>query len=120
MVPDDIAKLRDEVDALGKAIASEGAVIAAGWRDSIERPDFQDSAVNLAEYLALRRRDLRPLQRRLMALGLSSIGRLESRVGPTFAALLAALDAITGATPRRPFPDEADFFAGEQRLAART
>jgi pyruvate kinase len=46
------------------------------------------SALNLAHYLALRSHDLRPLQRRLMPLGLSSLGRAESRV-------LVSLDSVT-------------------------
>ena len=116
----DTLALRAEVEALASAVAAEGEALHAGWAAAIERPDFAESARNLADYLALRRRDNRPLQRRLMAHGLSSIGRLESRVAPTLAAVLAALDAIVDAVPRRPFPDEAAFFAGEQRLAART
>lgn len=116
----DAAALRDEVETLAHEVAAEGSEIFASWGSAIERPEFRDSAVNLAEYLALRRRDNRPLQRRLMAHGLSSIGRLESRVTPTLDAVRAALDAIVGAERRRPFPDEATFFAGEQRLAART
>jgi len=46
------------------------------------------SARNLLHYLALRSRDLRPLQTRLAAVGLSSLGRAESNV-------LAAVDAVT-------------------------
>jgi pyruvate kinase len=39
-----------------------------------------ESARNLLHYLSLRRRDLRPLQDQLAALGLSSLGRAESHV----------------------------------------
>ena len=45
-------------------------------------------AVNLVHYLGLRRRDMRSLQKRLAAAGLSSLGRMESHV-------LAHLNAIT-------------------------
>src|SRR5687768_6779071 len=38
------------------------------------------SAANLIHYLALRRRDMRPLQEKLAAVGLSSMGRAESHV----------------------------------------
>jgi len=48
----------------------------------------QFSARNLLHYLALRSRDLRPLQTRLAAVGLSSLGRAESNV-------LAAVDAVS-------------------------
>jgi pyruvate kinase len=50
-------------------------------------PNFRESARNLLHYLALRRRDLRPLQLRLADLGLSSLGRSESHV-------LANIDAV--------------------------
>ena len=53
-----------------------------------------------------------------MALGLSSLGRLESRVPPTLAAVRAALAAIAD-QPQMPAADSEDFFAGERRLAAR-
>jgi pyruvate kinase len=43
-------------------------------------PQNQASARNLLHYLAMRQRDLRSLQTRLAALGLSSIGRAESHV----------------------------------------
>ncbi|MBA5876525.1 MAG: hypothetical protein GDA66_18550, partial [Nitrospira sp. CR1.2] len=42
--------------------------------------NYRWSARNLLQYLALRRRDLRPLQHRLACLGLSSLGRCESHV----------------------------------------
>ncbi|MDH4414430.1 MAG: pyruvate kinase, partial [Rhizobium sp.] len=76
---------------------------------------------NLCHYLALRHMDLRPMQRRLMALGLSSMGRLESRVLPTIDAVLQALAALAGSTGGAGrLCTEAEFFAGEQRLEAAT
>jgi pyruvate kinase len=51
-------------------------------------PGNQFSARNLLHYLALRSHDLRPLQTRLAAVGLSSLGRAESNV-------LAAVDAVS-------------------------
>ncbi|TXT25450.1 MAG: pyruvate kinase [Gallionellaceae bacterium] len=50
-------------------------------------PRHLASAVNLIHYLSLRRRDMRALQERLAATGLSSLGRMESHV-------LTNLDAI--------------------------
>lgn len=109
--------LLDQVDALIVDVEREAGVQAANWAPWIEN-DFADSAANLAAYLALRHRDLRPLQRSLMALGLSSLGRLESRVRPTLAAVRASLAGIAGeAAGER--PSEAAFFAGERRLAER-
>lgn len=77
-----------------------------------------DPAVeNLCHYLALRHIDLRPLQRRLMALGLSSMGRLESRVLPTIDAVIEALAALAGSSDgQATILGEVEFFSGEQRL----
>jgi pyruvate kinase len=81
----------------------------------------QDAALdNLAHYLALRRHDIRPLQRALMWRGLSSLGRLESRVLPTLDATLAALAATLGRSGQWTSPDPAGFFAGERRLEVAT
>ena len=57
-------------------------------------PDVRASAINLVHYLALRRHDLRTLQPRLSALGLSSLGRSEARVLEAVDAVRAALQAL--------------------------
>lgn len=80
--------------------------------------DCEPSARNLAAYLALRRHDLRPLQESLMALGLSSLGRLESRVLEVLTAVRASLAAVAQATPGERPTLEA-FFEGQERLRAR-
>ncbi len=49
------------------------------------------STINLIHYLGLRRRDMRSLQERLAAVGLSSLGRMESHV---FANLNAIIDLL--------------------------
>ena len=49
------------------------------------------STINLVHYLGLRRRDMRSLQERLGAVGLSSLGRMESHV---FAHLNAIIDLL--------------------------
>ena len=49
---------------------------------------YQQSARNLIHYLALRRHDIRQLQEKLAALGLSSLGRTESHV-------LAGIEAVS-------------------------
>ena len=58
----------DEVVALRAAVASEGRAAYGPWRARIERAGFISSALNLAHYLAVRHRDLRPLQRRQLLL----------------------------------------------------
>jgi pyruvate kinase len=85
-------------------------------------PNYRDSARNLLGYLALRRRDLRPLQRRLATLGLSSLGRAESHVLATVNAVLSVMHQLV----RRPLPPArreaagVDFSTGERLLAEHT
>ncbi|SDD21051.1 pyruvate kinase [Sphingomonas sp. YR710] len=113
-----IATLRRQLESLAREVEREGDEQTKAWGPSIDDPRFAPSAHNLACYLALRRRDVRPIQRSLMALGLSSLGRLESRVLPTLAAVQASLAAIAGdASIAR--PSENAFFAGEHWLAER-
>ena len=108
--------LMDEVLTLRAAVAGAAASLIARLR-----AEPGDAAIaNLAHYLALRHHDLRALQRQLMWRGLSSLGRLESRVLPTLDAVLAALSAITGKPSPFPAPTEEAFFAGEVRLAQAT
>jgi pyruvate kinase len=108
----------DEVVELRAAVAREGRAAFGLWQERIERIGFAASALNLAQYLAVRRRDLRPLQRRLMPLGVSSLGRLEGRVLASLDAVATALAALAGAPPQFPLPSERQFFRGEARLAA--
>lgn len=113
----DPLRILGEVHALITAVATEGDAEAAAWNTVIDRHDFRAGAHNLACYLALRRRDLRKLQRPLMALGLSSLGRLEGRVLPTLKAVSRALAALAGHAPK-PHKSTTTFFAGEARLLA--
>ena len=46
-------------------------------------PRHHVSALNLAHYIGLRTRDVRPMQLQLAALGLSSLGRSEGHVRDT-------------------------------------
>jgi pyruvate kinase len=115
---DRLAALYQEVTELGRAVRAEAADIIAGWPAIPDERGFAPSAANLAHYLALRRRDLRPLQRRLMTVGLSSLGRLESRVLPGLDAVAATLAVLAG-QPNPPVPPDEAFFVGETRLAER-
>lgn len=67
-------------------------VAAAGSSHS----KYAESQRNLLHYLALRSHDLRPLQRELAILGLSSLGRLESHVLASLDAVLTALRSLDG------------------------
>ena len=85
-----LAELRQLRDAVGSEAAEQLEV----WRGRIERRSFLLSARNLAAYLALRRRDLRELQLTMMPLGLSSLGRCESRVLENLDANIALLSRV--------------------------
>jgi pyruvate kinase len=81
--------------------------------------NYRDSARNLLHYLALRRRDLRPLQLRLASLGLSSLGRAESHVLTTVNAVLEVLHRLAGRPWQPPLQEEGIItFADGQRLLA--
>jgi len=111
-----------QVGELRAAVAAEGRRIFQGWRPDIHRPSFAASTLNLAHYRALRHHDIRALQRSLMRYGLSSLGRLESRVLPVLDSVEAALQRMAGgelASSSR-FPSERQFFRGESRLLAST
>lgn len=83
-------------------------------------PNYVESAHNLLHYLTLRRRDLRPLQNRLTALGLSSLGRAEAHVLATVDAVLDVLHRLTG-HPRQPVcVGGIDFQHGKRLLAEHT
>jgi pyruvate kinase len=82
----EFANLMAEFDAIRQDMARLVADSADLLQDT--DPANQFSARNLLHYLALRSHDLRPLQARLAAVGLSSLGRAESNV-------LAAVNAVT-------------------------
>lgn len=114
---DRLASLGASLRGLQAEVHSEGDAILEGWRPHLHRADFAAGAANLADYLALRRHDLGPLQDRLARRGLSSLGRAESRIRPALAALVATLDRIEGRTPAARWPRDADFDAGLHRIA---
>ena len=113
---DGLGELLAELKAFRDSTVTEGAAIL----DRFGRDSEDPGLVNLAHYVALRRGDLRPLQWRLMWRGLSSLGRLESRVLPTLDAALAALAALAGQPVPFPPPSEEAFFAGQERLERAT
>lgn len=111
---------------LQELTAIRGDIEAAASRSALRlaevHPSYRASAGNLVHYLALRRRDLRPLQLRLAKLGLSSLGRAESHVLATVDAVLEVLRRLTG-SPRQPLPTEPgviDFATGERLLSEHT
>ncbi len=93
----DFADLITQLGNLREEIINQGREHEA----SIEAlpAERRASARNLVHYLAMRNRDLRPLQEHLVRLGLSSIGRAEAQVLPTLDALLLNLNVLSGRLP---------------------
>jgi pyruvate kinase len=99
----------------------EGAAMSQALLEKVHS-NYRDSARNLLHYLALRRRDLRPLQMRLAALGLSSLGRAEAHVLATVDSVLEVLKRLLGSS-ERPLTQEAavlSFAKGGRLLAEHT
>ncbi len=114
-------QLQEELLALRQAVAREGSQMLEQLEAGSPLPQaHKQTTENLCHYLALRHHDLRIVQRRLMALGLSSLGRLESRVLPTLDATLSALSAINGTNAPFAQPVVHAFFNGEAELIEAT
>ncbi len=112
----DPAALLAEVRRVRDTVAAEAEALMARWAPRLERTAYRDSAANLAAYLALRRLDLRPLQAALAPWGLSSLGRSESRVMPSLAAIIANLETICGSDGPRHRPTPEEFVRGDRLL----
>jgi pyruvate kinase len=82
----------------------------------------KNSARNLIDYLALRRRDIRQVQEQLAALGLSSLGRTESHVLAAIEAVLNVVHQLAGQEWRAPARRERSvgFAKGKSLLRANT
>jgi len=83
--------------------------------DSIQ-PAHRASARNLLHYLALRRHDIRPLQRELAMLGLSSFGLLEAHVLASLNAVAARLEELDSRPVSPPPEPPVDFVSGPRHL----
>lgn len=111
------------VRALQAYVEAGSAEICRRWAETqpgTTRRAFRISQRNLADYLVLRRVDLRPLQTALQPYGVSSLGRGESRVREQLAATRSALEAITGEPPTTPPPNPQAFFRGDRILRRNT
>jgi len=114
--------LLSTLQELRQTVESEGEATFNQWRSHIQRSEFLSSALNLAEYLALRRHDLRPLQAALMPWGLSSLGRIEARVMPNLDAIIATLKVICSKDSAEHLnrPPIESFFEGDRLLQKHT
>ena len=108
----DLAKLRSVMVALEAKHTEALRAIA---------PEYRASARNLLHYLAMRRQDLRALQTKLAAIGLSSLGRAESHALSSVVAVLDIVHRLTG--ERSPLARVAlpcDLSSGSKLLDAHT
>lgn len=112
---DVLCKLRHDVLTRGDALFQH-------WLPHIQRTRFVYSAWNLAFYLALRCHDLRKIQRSLLPLGLSSLGRGEARAITNLDAVMASLGRICHEPEDKliPYPQTKRFFYGDALLAYNT
>ena len=102
---------------LRAAIVREGDATHRQWLLAIGRPAFRPAALNLAHYLALRRRDASRLQAELSAIGLSSLGRSEAKVLASLDAVIATLARLAGTPSPPPYPSAARFQSGHEGLS---
>jgi pyruvate kinase len=114
------AKLDDLVKRLSeirRALADAETALEARL-ESIH-PTYLKSAHNLTDYIALRHRDIRPLQQELAQLGLSSLGRAEAHVMATLDAVLAAVEGMAGRSWQH-LPRGLNFLEGNRLLREHT
>lgn len=93
----ELANLLQEMQNLRADVARDQRELLKQWRPHILLRSYLASAANLAAYIGLRRRDIRDLQSRLAAFGLSSLGRSEAHVLPTLDTVIQALKLMLGA-----------------------
>lgn len=89
----DIAAMTDRLDR----IADEAVGLEQRFADDLARvrPEYRDCARNLIAYIALRRVDLRDVQKELSRLGLSSLGRAEKDVRASITNVQKALRVMS-------------------------
>ena len=105
-------------------LRSEMVSAEAAGRAEIEQvsPEHIASAKNLLHYMALRRHDIRDLQIQLASLGLSSLGRTESRVIDALQGVINVLAKLAGDERALPSANESipEFCNGHNLLQAKT
>ena len=100
----------ERLEALREAMLQLEQAAAARLNETA--PSFRASARNLLHYLALRARDVRPLQDTLAELGLSSLGRCESHALASVEQACTMAVAALGDSPHPTTPDALPFAAG--------
>jgi pyruvate kinase len=110
--------LLDRLTAL-RADLVEAEASSSGLLQAVP-PDHRDGARNLIHYVALRSHDLRVLQERLSANGLSSLGRAESHVLAKMDAVLSLLSGLAGREPPATGDPPTTMMEGWERLERNT
>jgi len=115
-----LAELIDELMAIRTGCIEMERAFEADLRD--QHPSYRASARNLIHYLALRRLDIREVQKRLASLGLSSLGRTESHVLDNLTAVLKILTHLVGRhwSEHGEKTEAVDFAAGKTLLHQHT
>ena len=116
MLADDPKGLLNELTRIRDTVVAEAAALMRRWEPMLRRDDFRASAENLAQYLVLRRIDLRPVQAALAPWGVASLARCEARVMPTLNAIIANLQMISHTNSEPVRPRREDFRFGEDML----
>ncbi|MFZ4518127.1 MAG: pyruvate kinase [Microthrixaceae bacterium] len=114
--PEDLAGLLVDLEELDRQVRCHGEAQVDDWRRRYGDGPRPVDLENLAAYLALRHHDLRPLQARLAAAGLSSLGRTEPVVMEGLASVLGILRRLVD--PAAPVP-VAENVAAHRRARAR-
>lgn len=87
-------KLYEKLIALREEVVKEGDKLYDKWQPFLKQNQQELSARNLAYYLVLRNQDIRRIQEGLTPWGLSSLGRLESRVLDNLNAVILSLGKV--------------------------
>jgi len=111
----ELRALLEELRRLRACVAQEAPELLAQWEANPTAGATAPSMLNLAHYIALRKRELYDLQVRLAAFGLSSLGRSEARTLAALDALIATLARLCG-DDDAPYPEPAAMRAGEEAL----
>src|SRR5262245_33754649 len=106
LAPERLTGLRVQLENLKQAVLDVETI--AEDEIALVHPERRVGARNLVDYLAIRRQDLRELQRELYAMGLSSMGVVHRHVMASIEAALRIVDCLAGddsglsASPSRP------------------
>ena len=113
-----LVRLLEQVDGVLVRL-SEAEHSWVGWLSAVA-PEHRSSARNLVHYWAIRQFDLRELQAGLAMFGLSSLGRSESHVQATFAAVRSAIAAMVAGRWQPPPPSAVPIEQGPEILRQHT